>query len=419
MRRVLSISFVAAGLITLLGGAPDAATYVIRPDGLGDFPTVQQGIDASSDGDSIELTAGIFTGDGNRNLDYRGKAIQLHSQQGDPTNCILDCEYRGRGVIFQTGESRDSVLEGVKIINGYAPESYGGAIYCGPGTAPTIRNCVVYGCGSRGGGALYARAASPSLFDCEFDGNHTPVDGHSFRGGALLFDNSAGEIGSCSITWSISDYGGAIACRGGSSVQIHNSLIQFNIGMSGGAIHCDASAIGIYGSTLHCNSGNDAQVVLANVAALVMDHSIIADGIAGSAVTCNDPASSPSIECSDIFRNSAGDWTGCIADQSESGFNLAVDPLFCDWENGDVTLRSDSPCAVENNSPCGQIGAFGVGCQAPPQGACCQPDGTCLQTAEDMCSGEFQGIGTTCDPNPCTTVPVEHTTWGKVKAGFR
>lgn len=59
--------------------------------------------------------------------------------------------------------------------------------------------------------------------------------------------------------------------------------------------------------------------------------------------------------------------------------DVVVDPRLCDPENLDFRLQSTSPCAAENSS-CGQIGAFGVG---------------------------------------CGTVGVEPSTWAKIKAGFR
>ncbi len=34
-------------------------------------------------------------------------------------------------------------------------------------------------------------------------------------------------------------------------------------------------------------------------------------------------------------------------------------------------------------------------------GACCDDEGNCTITTEEECTGIFQGIGTTCDPNPC------------------
>jgi len=33
--------------------------------------------------------------------------------------------------------------------------------------------------------------------------------------------------------------------------------------------------------------------------------------------------------------------------------------------------------------------------------------------------GQYQGDGTQCAPNPCHPTPVEKTTWGRIKAGYR
>ncbi|MCC7141400.1 MAG: right-handed parallel beta-helix repeat-containing protein [Candidatus Eisenbacteria bacterium] len=41
--------------------------------------------------------------------------------------------------------------------------------------------------------------------------------------------------------------------------------------------------------------------------------------------------------------------------------NRVADPQFCGVEQGDLTVRSGGPCAIEG-SPCGIIGALGVGC---------------------------------------------------------
>jgi hypothetical protein len=46
--------------------APVAATeiYAVRPDGIGDFPTIQAAINAAHDGDVIVLAEGTFSSPG-------------------------------------------------------------------------------------------------------------------------------------------------------------------------------------------------------------------------------------------------------------------------------------------------------------------------------------------------------------------
>jgi hypothetical protein len=115
------------------------------------------------------------------------------------------------------------------------------------------------------------------------------------------------------------------------------------------------------------------------------------------------------------------------------GPQVDANPRFCgplpcpqSWDpnpGGDYTLRSDSPCLPEF-SPCGQqIGRWGLGCQAPePVGACCLAGERCVLLTAQECAnqqGTYEGDGASCYPNPCVVIPVESTTWGRIKANFR
>ena len=94
------------------------------------FNTIQNAIDEANNGDWVIVANGIYTGDGNRDIDFKGKAITVRSQNG-PETCIIDCngtsaEYH-RAFIFQTGETNSSILDGFTITNGY--NDLGGAIH--------------------------------------------------------------------------------------------------------------------------------------------------------------------------------------------------------------------------------------------------------------------------------------------------
>jgi len=70
----------------LLGAMPAwSDTCLVRPDGSGDFATIQAALDAARDGDVIELADGTFTGEGNRDVHFLGKAVTVRSQSADPT----------------------------------------------------------------------------------------------------------------------------------------------------------------------------------------------------------------------------------------------------------------------------------------------------------------------------------------------
>lgn len=111
------------GLVLLaFAGVASAATYHVTPDGAGDFPTIQAAILGSSDGDVIELADGAYTGDGNRRIDFSGRAVTLRSASGNPAACIIDIQANPDdehyGIQFISGEGPDSRVEGVTIARG-------------------------------------------------------------------------------------------------------------------------------------------------------------------------------------------------------------------------------------------------------------------------------------------------------------
>ncbi|MBD3237711.1 MAG: hypothetical protein GF330_13490 [Candidatus Eisenbacteria bacterium] len=122
-------ALLALALIPLaaLGHPARGATYLVTPDGGGDYPTIQQAIDHASDGDTILLTDGIYQGAFNRDIRFWGKAISLRSQNDDPTACIIDCqatpEEPARGFTLSSGETEQTVIRGLTIQGGISPDT--------------------------------------------------------------------------------------------------------------------------------------------------------------------------------------------------------------------------------------------------------------------------------------------------------
>ena len=59
----------------------------VDDDGPADYSTIQAAIDDANDGDIILLADGTYTGNGNRDIDFHGKAITLRSI--DPNNSTI------------------------------------------------------------------------------------------------------------------------------------------------------------------------------------------------------------------------------------------------------------------------------------------------------------------------------------------
>jgi hypothetical protein len=107
------------------------------------YRTIQEAINAFDPNvhQAIAVMDGTYAGPGNRDLDFQGKAIWLHSAHG-PDSCVLDCQASSsephRAFYFHTGEVSTSIVEAFTIRGGYADQ--GGAILC-EASSPTLTNC--------------------------------------------------------------------------------------------------------------------------------------------------------------------------------------------------------------------------------------------------------------------------------------
>jgi hypothetical protein len=346
-----------------------ATTYVVDQFGTGDFPTIQVAIDAVVDGDIIELTDGSFTGDGNRDIDFSGKAITVRSQSGVPTYCVINCQGSEaephRGFLFVSGEGPESVLDGVGIINGstvrYYPGNLGGGIWCS-GSSPTITHCRIQECyAGKGGGAAWAECPSLEISYCEFLGNSA-----EFMAGALWCGTVAEAqlIGCVFGGNSTSTEGGAVTFGACSPTLIDCTFIENYCGAYGGGLTCGQSSVVLINCTFVANRATwGGGLCSRRNATCSLHNTIIAFSQRGGAVYC-DYGGVASLWCCDLYGNVDGNWVGCVADQYGINGNISEDPLFCDPTYFDLTLHEDSPCApfTPPNEECDLIGAWPVGC---------------------------------------------------------
>ena len=166
-------------------------TYAATINVPADQPTIQAGINSANSGDTVLVDDGIYKGEGNVNIDFKGKSITVKSRNGAEAT-IVDCEKRfdTRGFLFQNNETETSILDGFTIKNGM--HEIGGGIYCVL-ASPTIRNCIISNNHATstvenegGGGGVYFKHTSAKLFNCQI--THNIAD--STRGGGILFDTS-------------------------------------------------------------------------------------------------------------------------------------------------------------------------------------------------------------------------------------
>jgi hypothetical protein len=394
---------IAICLGALLPCESSARTWYLQPDGSGDTPTIQAAIDSSLDGDVVELARGTYTYYGNRDIDFRGKQITVRGATGDAADCVIDCqgsetEHR-RGFIFQTGETVNSRLESLTITNGYLEspsptfEDCGGAILVLSGSSPTLSNLILKNNFAMSGGGIFIVDSEVDLINCRFLDNQAPwgagggVDAFTWNprepvSDCLFQGNSTHQAGgglACSssellflrcqfLDNTVDEFGGAFFCHFDTYCEFvdctfaRNSIIWPEYG-SGGGLSVWGGNCRLFRCTVVANEsgGAGSGLYFETPITLEITNCIIARGD-GEAVT-GWAGGDVTVQCTDIFGNAGGDWTGPIAGFAGINGNLNVDPQFCGDANPDApySLQDDSPCRP-SAYPCSQMGAWGVGC---------------------------------------------------------
>jgi hypothetical protein len=203
------------------------------------FRRVQDAINYAVSGDTVVISPGIYTGNGNYNLDPNGRAIIIRSTNPEDAcviaNTVIDPNGAGRGFNFHALEDANCILSGLTIRNACAvADHYNGAgIYC-YNSSPTVHNCVLrngYAQGSGGGLCFYYSNAS--VINCTITGNVA-----DYYGGGINCNFSAPLITGCTISNNTAGLAGGGLDSGQSDPNIFNCVIIGNNAPVGGGIDC-------------------------------------------------------------------------------------------------------------------------------------------------------------------------------------
>ncbi len=237
----------AAVLFLCLGIASTCPARVIYvdDDAPADFSNIQAAIDDANDGDTVEVQPGTYTGSGNRDIDFLGKAITVTSIYPDDPNTvaqtIIDCNSQGRGFYFHNNEDANSVLNGLTVTN-----ATNSAIMC-LSASPTVLNCRLIKNFAFGGGGICCASSSTIIANCTLAANQATEEG-----GAISCTGGAPSLTGCLLVGNNAPLGGGISCRA-NEIIITNCRI---VGNRGSGVSCEIGRTHLINCVI---AGNGAQ----------------------------------------------------------------------------------------------------------------------------------------------------------------
>jgi len=299
-----------------------------RPDDSGDGlswgtakQTIQSGIDAAVEGDTVLVTNGIYNvgcsvmpGQSLSNRVIIAKDLTLCSVNG-ATETIIEgsgTNYYGTAGAMRCVYITKGILDGFTLRGGtslsgaYNVNYYGGGVYSAGGV---LKHCVLSGNKAYNGGGSYESV----LYDCWVTDNVAMNDGGGSCGGTLnnviLLRNSA-KYGAGSL-------GGTL----------YNSLLVGNTASSsGGGTHNSV----LYNCTVSQNSAGNGGGIYSDSSRYPFNCIIWNNRLSSGATNdCN----------SSVYA-----YNTCASGIAVTSGNINVDPLFVNPGNGDYRLQANSPC---------------------------------------------------------------------------
>jgi parallel beta-helix repeat protein len=355
----------------------------------GSQPTVQAGINAANNGDTVLVGPGTYV----ENINFNGKAITLTSA-GGPLVTILDGGANGTVVTFNNNETTSATLSGFTIRNGLQNGLPGGGILISA-ASPTISNNIITGNHAAVGIGMYISGGSPVIRNNTITGNNQAGAGDGGAGGGgILVEGSTSTLGAPQIVNNIitnnsvagGGVGGGISVFYYSSPLIQGNLIRGNSAYNGGggiSLQSYDSPVVLQNvivnnTTLSGGSGGGMYVSPINSPVTILNNTIAGnnatDGTSGifttgfaqyatftnnivvafqgqNAITCNTNYSSisPVFSYNDSYSAGGGAWSGPCDTSSNPG-NISADPLFLSAPNNDFHLALGSPAIDAGNN---------------------------------------------------------------------
>jgi hypothetical protein len=318
------------------------------------FDAIQEAIDVSVEGDTVIVMEGTYIGEGNRDIDFSGKAITVRSiDPNDPnvvTATIIDCQGSEgdphRGFYFHSGETSTAVLDGFTIKNGYVREG-GAGIYCRD-SDPLIKNCEITDNTAvwvnPSGGGCYFYHSSAKMMNCRVTSNsavsNSTKGGNGWGGGISIVGDSNIVIADSQIMDNHATFFSGGIGNHSSALSVINTVISHNSSQFGAGFSFQDANTVITNSTITGNSAEESGGGFYHIRSNIVVTNTILWGNTGGEI---DGWGSPAVTIT--YSDVQGGWPGVG--------NIDQDPMFADV-NGfdDIGGTRDDDLRLLPGSPC-------------------------------------------------------------------
>ncbi|MBL7149217.1 MAG: hypothetical protein ISS80_04005, partial [Candidatus Cloacimonetes bacterium] len=183
----------------------NSTTWHIKQDGTGDFTTIQEGINASVDSDTVLVYPGTYY----ENIIYNGKNIIVASLElttGNPSYIhltVINGQQQESCVRVWDQEST-AKIQGFTLTNGWGSQHYlragGGIFVWGEYQSPTffnVRNCRITKNHSKTGGGIYSFRGNITFSGVSIHDNYAYINGGGIHANDTVLDFD--ETNRCNI----------------------------------------------------------------------------------------------------------------------------------------------------------------------------------------------------------------------------
>jgi len=209
-----------------------------------DEPTIQAGIDAAADTDTVLVAEGTYF----ENIDFLGKAVTVASNfiiDGDEAhieNTIINGSQStdpdfGSCAMFMSYEGNDSVLAGFTLTEGTGTfyENYGtmgGGIMCMCSSPKIVSNIITNNNATLSGGIDCSSNSSAIILNNVISYNTATGN----MGGLTLYDSNANVEGNIIAYNTAQEGAGGVAIQGCSPILVNNLIVYNSAAFGGGLV---------------------------------------------------------------------------------------------------------------------------------------------------------------------------------------